>query len=144
MAELHVVKDDTNPYENHTLPELITLRKGLDVDRAAAAKRERDLKAEITQIDEVLLDYHFAHPEVAILQEDNVRIAFNNEVIYQASGEVKIEFAEWVRETGNMHLLTWHINNAAAREYVSLYGELPHAEPFERTKVSMTAAKSKK
>ncbi|QIB67113.1 hypothetical protein [Kineobactrum salinum] len=144
MAEAALKIVEENPYEKRTIADLILQRKKHDEERAAASRQERQSKAQIALIDEVLLAFHETSPEVAILQEGGTRIGFTEETIFNASGEVKQAFSEWVRETGNMHLITWHINNAAAREHLALYGELPHAEPFKKTKVSMTTAKAKK
>lgn len=135
MPEAAVIQD--MDFDRMSIAEIIDERYRLDQQRKALSRTDKVLREQVADIDAYLLGYHEANPDVDRLAGNHARITFTSQRVF--SPEDRERFWEWVmnQESDHGFLLTWSINNAAAREYEALHGEIPHTVPFERNKVSM-------
>jgi len=122
------------------LNELIDLRYEKDQQRKVLAAQEKSIKDEIIDIDAALVSYHLDNPEVDRLAGTLAKVTFTQERVFTVTKENKAQLMEWMIENDLTFMTVWHLNNAAAREYETVHGEIPHAQPYVKNKVSMRKA----
>jgi len=122
--------------ERAELQDLIDQRYALEQQRKAAAAEERNVKRMIAQIDDELLQYHENNPEVSQVQGETATVSWSEELVFSIEGDCKDQVRQYLIDNQAEYLMTWHLNNAATREYVALHGELPNVNPFVKKKVS--------
>ena len=129
-----------NQFKNLPMQQLIDLRASYDDARKINAVKDKEWKALVAEIDHVLLDYHEENPEVLQLAGSQHKIGFSEETTFSPLSGERENFLQWCFNNDALHLLTWHVNNAAARSQVLLQPELPHTSSFVKKKITMRKA----
>lgn len=118
------------------LPELVKTLQAVKKERSDLSKKDKELEAQKLELEEQIIQSLDAKG-IDLARTDTGRVLINESVVAQPEDWDSI--FKFIRENNYFHLLIKRLNNAAYRELLENFGELPGAVTFTQRKLSLSA-----